>query len=123
MLGVHHDQPVRLGHLRCDFRQMLGARYAYRDRKPQLGPHTAANRFGNLRRWPKETLRASHVGEGLVDGEPFHERREISEYLDGGIAEPLIFIEVAGHEAQLRAEFARPSCRHTTPDSEGLCLV
>jgi hypothetical protein len=32
---------------------------------------------------------ACNIGQGLVDGDALNERREITEHLDGHIAEPL----------------------------------
>ena len=41
-VGIDDHQPVRLGHLRSNFCQMLGARYTDRDRKAKLRPNSLA---------------------------------------------------------------------------------
>ena len=66
---------------------------------------------------------AGNVGEGLVDGDPLNQRREIAEHLDGGIAQPLILLEMAADENQLRAELARPPPRHPAAHPERLGFV
>jgi len=52
-------------------------------------------------------LAARHIGEGLVDGNPFNERREIADDLDRGVAQALVLFEMAAHKGEVRAEFAR----------------
>ena len=42
--GIDDDEPVGLGRLRGDLRQVLGARHADRDRQSELRPHAAADR-------------------------------------------------------------------------------
>jgi hypothetical protein len=80
-LGIDDHHPVRLGNLRGDFREMLGAGDSDRDRKPELRPHAASNRFRDLGRRTKETDRARDLGKGLVDGDPLDEGREIAQDL------------------------------------------
>ena len=71
-----------------------------------------------------EQMRAARdVGEGLVDGDPLDQRREIAEHLDRGVAEPLVLLEMAADEDQLRTELARPPSRHAAAHAEGLGLV
>ena len=64
-------------------------------------------------------LRARHVGERLVDGDALDERREIAKHLDGGIAQPLVFLEMAADKDELRTKLARRPSRHPAVDSEG----
>src|SRR5438445_13046890 len=52
--GIDNHQPVRLGHLRCDFREVLGARHADRDWKAKLCPHTTTYCSRDLRRRTEE---------------------------------------------------------------------
>src|SRR5262245_9861231 len=66
---------------------------------------------------------ARDVGEGLVDRNPLHQRREIVEHVDGGIAQPLVLVEMTIDEGEVRAQLARPSPRHAAAHSEGLGLV
>src|SRR3954465_5039522 len=61
---------------------------------------------------------ASNVGEGLVDGNPLHERREIADHLDGGIAQPLVVLEMAADKNEMPAELARLPSRHAAADPE-----
>ena len=51
---------------------------------------------------------ARDIGERLVDGDALDQGREIVEHVDGGIAEPLIVLEMTAHKNQLRAKLARP---------------
>ena len=66
---------------------------------------------------------ARDVGKGLVDGNPLDEGREIVDHLDGGIAQPLVVLEMAADKSQLRTEFARLPSRHAAADPEGLGFV
>jgi hypothetical protein len=66
---------------------------------------------------------AGDVGKRLVDGNSLDERREIIEHIDGGIAQPLVILEMAADKNELRTEFARLPSRHATADSEGLGFV
>ena len=66
---------------------------------------------------------ARDVGKGLVDGNPLDEGREIAEHLDGGVAQPLVVLEMAADKNELRTELARPPSRHAAADPEGLGFV
>jgi hypothetical protein len=66
---------------------------------------------------------ARDVGKGLVDGNPFHERREIADHLDGSVAEPLVFLEMPADKNELRTELARLSSGHAPVHPEGLRFV
>ena len=66
---------------------------------------------------------AGDVGKGLVDGDALDERREVAQHLDRGIAQPLVLLEMAADENELRAELARPPSRHAAVHAEGLGLV
>ena len=63
------------------------------------------------------------VGKGLVDGNPFDERREIVEHVDGSIAQPLVLLEMATDKDQLRTKLTSPPARHAAADSKGLGFV
>ena len=122
-VGIDNHEPVGLGHLRGDFRQVLGARDADRDRQAKLVSHAAADRACDVGRRTEEMGAASNVGKGLVDGDPLDEGREVIEHRDGGIAQPLVILEVAADENQLRAELARLPARHAAAHAEGLGFV
>src|SRR5215471_7051746 len=107
-LGIDDHQPVGFGHLRGDFRDVLSARHSDRDWKSQLGPHAASNRFSNFSRRTKEMDAARDIGKGLVDGNPFDEGREVTQYRDGGVAQPLVLLEMAADKSEERAELTRP---------------
>ena len=62
---------------------------------------------------------ARNVGKGLIDGNPLHEGRKIIDYLDGRIAQPLVFLEMTANKNELRAELARSSAWHTPADPAG----
>src|SRR5262245_11196164 len=60
-----------------------------------------------------------HVGEGFVDGDALDGRREIAQDSDGGIAEPLVFVEVSADKHEVRAELPRAPSRHAASYAEG----
>ena len=63
--------------------------------KPSSVSHAAADRASNFG-WRTEQMGAPcHVGKRLVDGDPLDEGREITQHCDGGIAQPLVFLEMA----------------------------
>ena len=66
---------------------------------------------------------ARDVGKGLVDGNPLDEGREIADHFDGGVAQPLIFLEMPADKGELRTEFARLPSRHAAADPESLGFV
>ncbi len=66
---------------------------------------------------------ARDVGKGFVDGNPLHKRREIADHLDGGIAQPLVVLEMAVDKNELRTELARLPSRHAAADPEGFGFV
>src|SRR5882757_10966915 len=66
---------------------------------------------------------ARYVGKGLIDGDPLDERREITDHLDGGVAQPLVVLEMAADKSELRTEFARAPPRHAATNPEGLGFV
>src|SRR5437867_9214474 len=60
-----------------------------------------------------------HVGEGLVDGDALDRRREIAQDSDGGIAEPLVFVEMSADKHEVGTELPRAPSRHAASYSEG----
>jgi hypothetical protein len=53
------------------------------------------------------------VGEGFVDGDPLDGRRELTQDSDGGLTEPLVFIEVSADKNDVGTELPRDvqACR------------
>ena len=51
---------------------------------------------------------ACNVGESFVDRDPVDQRREVVQYPDRGVAEPLVLLEVPGDEDQVGAKRSRP---------------
>jgi hypothetical protein len=74
---------------------------------------------GNFGRRTEQMGAARNVGKGLIDGNPLNEGRKIINYLDGRVAQPLVFLEMAGNKNELRAELARSSAWHTPADPAG----
>jgi hypothetical protein len=101
LLGIDHHEPVGLGHLRGNFREVLGARYANRDWEAQLCAHTTADGCRDLRRRTEKVSTSRNVSESLIDGNSLDPRREIIEHIDGSIAEPLVFLEVPADKARI----------------------
>src|SRR5499426_1480377 len=60
-----------------------------------------------------------NVGEGLVDGDALYGRREIAQYSDGGVAEPLVFVEMSADKNEVGTELPRTSSRHAASYAEG----
>src|SRR6516164_100369 len=102
---------------------MLGARHANRDRKAKLRPHAAPDCPCNFGRRTEEMGAARDVGESFVDGNPLDEGCEIVDHLNGGIAQPLVVLEMAVDKNELRTEPARLPSRHAAADPEGLGFV
>ncbi len=66
---------------------------------------------------------ASDVSEGLIDGDPLDQWREIFDHTDRGIAQPLIVLEVAADEDEPGAKFARLPAGHAAMHAEGFRLI
>src|SRR6266542_4382933 len=60
-----------------------------------------------------------NVGEGLVDGDALDGRREIAQDSDGGIAEPLVFVEMSADKNEVGTELPRAPSRHAASYAEG----
>lgn len=68
-------------------------------------------------------LGTGNVGESLVDGNPLDQRCEVAHHLHDGIAETLIFLEVAADEDELRTKLASLPSRHCAAYPESLCFI
>jgi len=60
-----------------------------------------------------------HIGEGFVDGDALDGRGEVAQYSDGGVAEPLIFVEMSADKHEVGTELARAPSRHAASYAEG----
>ncbi len=60
-----------------------------------------------------------NVGECLVDGDALDGRREIAQDGDGGIAEPLVLVEMSADENEVGTELPRAPSRHAASNAEG----
>ncbi len=60
-----------------------------------------------------------NVGEGLVDGDALDGRREIAQDSDGGVAEPLVFVEMSADKNEVVTELPRAPSRHAASYAEG----
>jgi hypothetical protein len=72
---------------------------------------------------PKRRIHPATSGKGLVDGNSLDEGCEVTQYLDGGIAEPLVLLEMATDKSELRTQLARPPSRHPAADPKGLGFI
>src|SRR5690242_17123148 len=99
---------------------MLGARDADRYRQAKLCPHAAADVARDLGGRAEQMRAAGNVRKGLVDRNPFDQRREVIEHADRGIAQPLVLAEMSADKDQLRTQLARPPSRHAATDAERL---
>src|SRR5215831_12081051 len=107
-LGIDNHQPVRFGHLRGNFREVLGASHADRNWKAELHAHTTTYCFRDLRRRTEKVGAPRNVSKSLVDGDPFDERSEIIEHIDGSIAQPLVILEMPADKDQLWTQLTSP---------------
>ena len=73
---IDNHQPIGLGHLRGNLGKMLGARNADRDGQTNLCPHAAPYLGRDCGRRTEQMGATLDVGDGLVDGNPLHQRRE-----------------------------------------------
>src|SRR5206468_2319016 len=122
-LGIDNHQPVRFGHLRGNFREVLSACHANRDCKAKLCAHATAYCSRDLRRRTEKVGAPRNFSKGLVDGNPFDERSEIIEYIDGSIAQPLVILEMPADKDQLWTKLTSPPSRHTATDPKRLSFV
>ena len=109
--GSMHHQSVGLGDLRADLGEMLRPRDADRDRQAEFLAHPPPDRLRDRRRRAEEMLRAGNIGKGLVDRDPLHQRREVVEDGDRRVAEPLVLLEMAADEDEVRAKLLRLAAR------------
>src|SRR6516165_8936030 len=117
-LGIDNHQPVGFGHLRGNFREMLGACHADRDWKAELCAHATTYCSRDVRRRTEKVGASRNVSKGLVDGNPFDERSEIIKHIDGSIAQPQVILEMPADKDQLRTQLTSPASRHTATDSK-----
>src|SRR5579863_9832392 len=69
-------------------------------------------------------MRASgYVGEGFVDRDALDGRREIAQDPDGGITEPLVFVEMSADKHEVGTELPRAPSRHAASYAEGSRFV
>src|SRR5262249_58076244 len=93
------------------------------DSKAKLRSHALADRLSNFGRRTEKMSAARNIGEGLVDGNALDERGEIPDHLHGGVAQPLIFLEMPADKNQCRTKLARLPGWHAAVNTEGLGLV
>src|SRR4030095_2452328 len=84
-----------------------------------LGAHASPNRPCDLCRRPEEMRAPCNVSEGLVDGDALDGRREIAQDSDGGVAEPLVFVEMSADKHEVVTELPRAPSRHAASYAEG----
>src|SRR5262249_17180445 len=77
------------------------------------------NRPCDLCRRTEEMRASGNVGEGLVDGDALYGGREIAQDCDGGIAEPLVFVEMSADKHEVGTELPRAPSRHAASYAEG----
>src|SRR6516165_2744811 len=111
-LGVDNHQPVRFGHLRGNFREVLGACHADRDWEAELCAHTTTYCSRDLGRWTEKVSAPRNVSKGFIDGNPFDKRSESIEHIDGSITQALIILEMPTDKDQLWTQLASPPSRH-----------
>src|SRR6185437_11976698 len=60
-----------------------------------------------------------NVGEGLVDGDALDGRREIAQDSNGGVAEPLVLVEMSADKYEVGTELSRAATRHAASYAKG----
>src|SRR4029077_10537570 len=86
-LAIDNNQPVWLGYLRGNFREVLSACHADRGWKAKLCANAPTCGSCDLSGRTEKVGAPRNVSKGLVDRNPFYERLEIIEHIDGGIAQ------------------------------------
>src|ERR1700674_5546004 len=64
-----------------------------------------------------------NVGERFVDGDALDGRREIAQDSDGGVAEPLVFVEMSADKHEVGTELPRAPSKHAASYAEGSRFV
>src|SRR5262249_23802541 len=120
---IDNDQSVRLGHLRSDFREMLGTRHADGDWKAKLCAHAVTDRSRDLGWRAKKVSTPGNVGKSLVDGNPLDERGEVVEHVDRSIAQPLVITEMTADEDDSWTQFSGAPPGHAATDTKRFGFV
>src|SRR4026208_1636076 len=68
-------------------------------------------------------LPPGNVGESLVDGDALDGRREIAQDSDGGVAEPLVFVEMSADKHEVGTELPRAPSMHAASYAESARFV
>src|SRR5262249_14410264 len=97
-LRRHLEQAVWLREVARDLRDQLHRRDPDRDREPGLGAHRLAQAAPGLGRRAEEARGPGEVEEGLVEREPFDERREAAEDLEDALGLARVAAHVAAQE-------------------------
>ena len=105
-LGVGRDdqQAVGLGDAARHLGEELGPGDPDRDRKADLLQELPAQSHRDLGRRARDPPQPTDVQEGLVDREPFDERRRVVEHLEHRLACPAIGIHPRTNDDRLRAQ-------------------
>src|SRR4029453_3566454 len=83
------------------------------------GTHASPNRLCDLCRRSEEMRTPCHVGERLVDGDALDGRREVAQDSDGGVTEPLVFVEVSADKHEVGTELPRATSSHAASSAQG----
>ena len=116
-LGIDDHQPVRFGHLRGNFREVLGACHADRDWKAKLCTHTMAYCPRHLRRRTEKLGTSRNISKRLVDRNALDERSKIIEHSDGSITQPLVILEMPTDKDQFWTQLTSAPSGHAATDS------
>src|SRR5262249_27140716 len=117
-LGIDNHQPVRFGHLRGNFREMLGACHADRDWKAKLRAHTMTYCSLDLRRRTEKADASRNDSKARVEENPYDKRSEIIKHIEGSITHRLVILEMPADKDQLRTQLTSPASRHTATDTK-----
>ena len=94
-----------------------------RDRQADLLEHLAPQPHGDLGRRARDSLHPAHVEEGLVDRQPFDQRRGVVEDAEHRLARLGVGRHARRDDDRVRAQAARLPAAHRGADAAGLRLV
>ncbi len=122
-VGRHHQQPVGLGNAARHFGEELGAGHSDRDGQPDLVENPAPQAASRSPSGFPKSAQATYIEEGLIDRNPFDQRRGVVENLEHRLACLRVGGDPGLDHDRMRAQAPGESPTHGAADPEGPGLV
>ena len=119
----HHQQTVRLGHAARDLGEELRSGHADRERQTDPLEDLAPQPCGDLGGPARDPLHPVDVEEGLVDRQPFDQRRRVLEHAEQRLARLGVGRHPGLDHDRVRAQPTGLGTAHRGADAVGLGLV